>query len=107
MEELAVGLGLIGSAEFFCAVARRELEAALRPGVTAAALGEDFLLAGALYAAALSLEAQSADGFTAGEFTLRPGEHGSAQAASLRRAAQAILQGQLVDEGFAFLGVKG
>lgn len=107
MEEKAVGLGLVGSAEIYCEIARRELTAVLQGGVSPEDLGEDFTLAGALYATALSLETQGVDGFTAGEFTLRPDGNAANRAAALRKAAEAMLSGYTVDGDFTFLGVPG
>lgn len=103
MEEQAIALGLVGDAALYCAIAQAELSARLDE--TQEVPSEHVALAVALYAAALSLESQGADGFTVGEFTLRPTEGAAARAAALRRAAQAILGKALTQEGFAFLGV--
>lgn len=104
MEEKAIALGCLEPVALYCQIARQCICARWKSEVETQ--GEDYLLAGALLATALFLEAQGADGFTVGEFTHRPSASAVDRARALREAAEQLLCGKLNDEGFLFLGVQ-
>ena len=85
-------------------VSKVQLEARLRPGITAEDCRSDFVCAGSLLAlAALSESDGGPERFTAGELTIQRGSQ-SAAARCLRGQAELLMM-PYVRDGFAFLGV--
>ena len=105
MEEKARALGCAEPVALYCRIAAGELTQRLVESSEPAQ--EDWELAGAMLATALSLENQSGEGFTVGELTLRPAGEVSKRCAALRQAAAGLLAGELCDDGFVFFGVRG
>ena len=87
-----------------CRVAKTNLAARLRSGITPEDCRADFITAGSLLAlAALSESDSSPERFTAGELTIQK-RGGDAAARCLRSQAELILM-PYVRDCFAFLGV--
>lgn len=91
-------------------IAEAEIISRLRPGVAAADIAGRFVAAGALLALAVHMAVSSADGVTAysaGNMSVSLVGNGASCADTLRRQAEAVLQGCVSDDGFAFMGVNG
>ncbi len=90
-----------------CAAAASELEARLREGVSAEALGEKFSLAAGVLAASMYCAAgrpEQIRAFRAGQVSA---EYAAATPETLRAAAETLLAAYLTDRGFDFRGVRG
>lgn len=101
-----------GALEGMCAAAVDELKGRLKEGVSTESLEGSFARAAATLALSLYIEAGSLSGvesFSAGSVHVkRTGASASQTAAlSLRRQAELMLMGYLVDGGFDFRAVKG
>ena len=97
--------------EALCHAAETAWRLRLKDGVTTEACGEAFLCAAALSAAADHLAGQcggSVESFTAGEISIKrqsgTGNHGSE---AMRQAAERLMAPYVVQERFAFKGVRG
>ena len=90
--------------EVLCAAALEELRRRLRPGVTEEDCGDAFPLAGAFLALANLEEGGGVERFSAGDLTIQTG---GSPAVQWRRQAKTALEPWLVDENFAFRGVRG
>ena len=91
-----------------CGAAASELEARLRDGVSAEALGSTFSMAAGVLAMSMYCAVERPEkirSFRAGDVSVNYG--GEATAESLRSAAEALLAAYLRDRGFAFQGVQG
>ena len=96
-----------------CGAAAAELEAKLKRGGSADALGETFVTAAGMLALALCMELENSAGaeissFKAGSISASLREGGvKASAATLRKAAEDMLSSYLDRGGFCFTGVAG
>lgn len=99
-----VGSTLLGA---FCTAAQAELERRLLPEVTAQSLGDRFLCAAALLAASMCAAASGGDeeSMRAGNVSVSRRSGGKARACALRTEAFSLLDGSIVMDGFAVLGV--
>lgn len=103
--------GELAALESMCRAAEEELSTRLREELTAEDVGDRFTLAAATLGLSLYVGAGSggqAESFTAGSMSLRRrSAGGTAEAAELlRRQAELMLAGSLIDGGFEFRAVR-